>query len=596
MKVNVVGTQDWFEMRHLRRRLLDESVWIPLRASQYPVSEGRPGYEGFVEEFFGANTLMVPTGSVEAAEELEWTSIGIATTHRGRVDDDGDYSPSDIYKDWEGRFSGLFPVLVVEGNSDELPEWHLHQDLVATLRLKREGNVWLAIDEGYEEVARLTVAEDGAPVLLEFRANYLKDYLCARSMALRSVVYRSRVTVVAQTPTLPWPGGQHSETTDLDIWEGRVLEIHEGGMPFGEKVAVFHWFREDFDDDQDVPKLQAPHHDDSITSRSWEVADGGSLLYRVSGELWRNEWVEPGTASPRVREDKLPATAFFIVDAAGTKLGKDALVKTGRWLWFKPEVISSLSHRRGGSLTWYTAETGGVACSPDYPVHFGVNQLGLVTVYSKDIGRLPDWQQHAWASFNIAPEGRVSAELLDSQVRAEPAATVAPEGQLASRLESMDRAFEAHLGFKLFREHEAVPELLRKAHRFRATDEAGLLALAKDLNRLVTERIDSTSLRDAQKLPKDSKLGSIKLLEALLTTKLPLEDARELTAPAVGVYDLRHGDSHLPGSALSDAYALLGLDQSLPFILQGFHLVRAMVNCLEAIENAVVKHFSLTVP
>lgn len=585
-------SQAWFEMRQLRQRSLDEAVWIPLHSSQRLMLLGQPGYEGYVEEFFGANTIMVPTEAMPEFEEFGWSSLGLGVNYRGWVDDDGNYSPSDSYSERGGRFSGVFPVLVVEGNSMELPEWHLHQDLVVTLRLKREGNTWLAMDEGYEEVARLRVIADGGPSLLEFRSTYLKDYLNARGMALRSVTFRSRTIVVEQPPSLSWPNGRHSEIDESDTWEGRISAIHEGGMPWGEKTAVFHWFREGFDDEQDVPRLQSPVEDNSINSRSWHAADAGKRLYQVVGELWRNEWVYPGATSPRVRRDESPATAFFTIDAAGTKLGKNGLSEYDGWLWFRPGVINALADIRGGGLKWYTETTGSVSCSPDYDVHFGINQLGLINVYAEDIAHLPDWQQHAWVSFNVPPEGAVSVELLDSQVRAQPATTLAPEQLLETSLQSLDGSFEVKFGSKLFRDHDAVAELIRKSHRFRAIDEVGLFALAKDLNRLVTERLDISALRVAAN-SKDDRAGSIRLLELLLAKAIESESARKLTGPLVGIYGLRHADAHLPSSDHTGAYELLGIDRSLPYVHQGRQLIQSLVDCLADLEKTVSMHFSV---
>jgi len=71
-----------------------------------------------------------------------------------------------------------------------------------------------------------------------------------------------------------------------------------------------------------------------------------------------------------------------------------------------------------------------VGCSPDYTVHFGINSLGLLNVYAKDIGLLPEWQQRIWAGYNVGPDGKVSKELLASQIDAEPADTQAPEAFL----------------------------------------------------------------------------------------------------------------------------------------------------------------------
>src|SRR5439155_1361452 len=81
--------------------------------------------------------------------------------------------------DYDG-FPGMYLVLDQRGNAEEHREWHLHQDLTLTLRLKREGDIWVSIDEGYIEVAKLERNDDGSPRLLSVRASHLKDYLCAR--------------------------------------------------------------------------------------------------------------------------------------------------------------------------------------------------------------------------------------------------------------------------------------------------------------------------------------------------------------------------------------------------------------------------------
>jgi hypothetical protein len=59
-------------------------------------------------------------------------------------------------------------------------------------------------------------------------------------------------------------------------------------------------------------------------------------------------------------------------------------------LWFKPDLILALIDRRGGSLEWCTRETGGVKGSPDCRVPFGINSLGLVNTYAKDVALFPE--------------------------------------------------------------------------------------------------------------------------------------------------------------------------------------------------------------
>jgi hypothetical protein len=147
----------------------------------------------------------------------------------------------------------------------------------------------------------------------------------------------------------------------------------------------------------------------------------------------------------------LPPSVFFIVDEEGNKESKETLADAGKWLWFKPDVIMALAHRRGGALNWYTKDTGSVSCSPDHGVHFGINRLGLINVYAKDVALLPEWQQQIWAGHNIGPEGGVSEELLASQVRAEPADTQAPEEFLKRGIDVINTLAQEKLNISFFR-------------------------------------------------------------------------------------------------------------------------------------------------
>jgi len=573
--------QNWFEMPEVRRRKLANAVWIPLRAI-YRIEEiGNHGHAGYKSEFYGVGTLAVPTGNKREAEKLGWMDVGISYHHSGCVEE-GKYISADVYQDYRGEFSGLHLVLEQRGNSAENSEWHLHQDFVITLGLKCEADIWVRPDEGYIEVAKLSKREDGSPYLLEVRASHLRDYLCARGMALYVTSYRDRVEVIEDASDITWSENPIEESDDNDRWMGRVSAIHEGGMPYGEKTAVFHLVRTDVDLEEDVPVV-GPPTGDNVASESWTKEHTGRKLYRVEGELWRTEWIEPASQSPIVRGDEIPPTVFFITDAEGKQENRETLVGGGRWLWFRPEVMSALAHRRGGSLSWYTRDTGSVGCSPDYSVHFGVNSLGLINVYAKDIAYLPEWQQKAWSGYNISPEGKVSEELLASQVKAIPANTQAPEGFLAKGLSRLNHLAEAKLGITLIRQHDQIPDLIASAHRFRATDKEGLFALAKDLARLTADSIDAAALQKLVAPPKGTKWGSLKSLENLLATRIDPNHARAILSPLVGIYELRHADAHLASRESGDALSLVRVDQNAPYVTQGYQLLHACVSSIYGI-------------
>lgn len=565
-------------MKDVRRRKLATSVWIPLRAVHVIEKSGSYGYEGFKEEFFGAGTLAVPVEKKAQAEKLGWMDIGISHDHAAYVQDHK-YHPSDVYEDYQGEFNGIHLVLEQRTNSIEITEWHLHQDLVIALGLKRELDTWVSPNEGYIEVARLHRRNDGSPFLLEFRAEHLKDYLCARDMALYITSYRNREIITNDASHIAWHDSPLCESKEGDRWEGRAIEIHEGGAPFGSSTAVFQVTRDNFDTEVDVPTIERPPKGE-LNSRSWTKTHKGKKLYRIQGELWRNEWIEPAKASTRIRRDESPPTVYFITDETGKQESKETLRNEGRWLWFRPDVIMTLAHRRGGSLSWYTRYTGSVRCSPDYNVHFGVNKLGLINVYAKDIATLPDWHQKIWAGYNVSPEGGVSEELLSAQAKGIPASTQAPEEFLPKGLAILKKLSMERFGFSILRDHEYIPSLLENSHRFRAIDDSGLYALAKDISRLVTDSIDSAAIQTIVSPPKGTKWGSLKFLENLIALKVDAEEAKNFLSPLVGVYELRHGDAHLPSSQLDEAFSLVGVDRTVPHVHQGYQLLDACVSSI----------------
>lgn len=570
--------QNWFEMADIRRRKLNSSVWIPLRARKLEKS-GRYGYLGYRKEFFGIGTVAVPVDQKDAVSKLGWEDIGISHNHSGFCDN-SKYVTADVFEDYDGKYLGTHLVLDQHFNSADISEWHLNQDFVTALGLKREKDVWVRPNEGYIDVARLHRRSDGKPVLLEVRAEHLKDYLCARNMGLYATSYHSRDVVVGDDSFISWETRSSRDETQTDRWEGRVADIHEGGHPYGEKIAVFHASRTDVDESDDIPDISGVPTDQNIKSSSWEKNFEGKKLFMVMGELWRNEWIEPAKTSPRIRRDALPSSVFFIVDEQGNKETKETLADSGRWLWFKPDVIMALAHRRGGSLAWYTRDTGSVSCSPDCGVHFGINRLSLVNAYAKDVVLLPEWQQRIWAGHNVGPEGGVSEELLASQVRAQPARTQAPEEFLGKAIELINVLSQKQLNISIFGDHEFVRELLPRIHRFRAVDSPGLYALAKDVARVTADSVDTAAMQTIVGPPKGTKWGSLKTLENLLASKIDGNAAHSMMSPLFGVYELRHADAHLPSGELDEVMVLLKVDRSLPTIFQGYQLLHACVSSI----------------
>jgi hypothetical protein len=574
--------KSWFELTEIRKRRLGDAVWIPLMVSERLRDEGKFGYIGYVDEYYGLGSVAIPIARSEDAKKLSWNDIG---SHSQGIWATADYyKPADVFQYNDKEDLGVELALVQRFPTEDPPEWHLNLDVIFALGLKREGDFWLKPDEDYIEVARLRRHTDGHPVALEIKNDFLRDYLAARKMFLRTSMYRQRVVVVANVEDAGSPV-ERQESSDTERFEIHVSPMVEGGH-FGDATyAVFHVGRTDVDADEDVP-TPGPETATNTKSKSWHGKHEGRKLLHVSGELWREENILPVENSVRVRGDRVPSGLQFIIDAAGGKTAIEELndEDIGRWLWFRPEVIPAISNRRSGSFKWYTMDTGGVGLSGGNLTHFGINRIGLINVYAYDVARLPVWQQQIWAGHNVVPEGGVSEELLASQMRAEPAHTAAPEQVLGDVITSLNQLFYNEVGAPLFRPHAETESIMARISRFRPLIPGGFFSLAKDLMRVVADQIDVAALQRIVGPPKGEKWGSLKSLENFLATRVGAATAHELVGPLFGAYDLRLADAHMPKSELDDAYRVARVDPDASPIAQGFRLIASVVSTLMEID------------
>ena len=579
---------DWFEMKEIRKRRVSDAVWIPLRAVETVIEEGAYGYPGYRKEFFGSGSLAVPLDKRDAAQKLGWGDIGISH-EQGIWATREFYKSAEIYQYNENEDLGIELAMVQGFDGAEPRQWHLNQDLAFALGLLREGDSWVRPSEDYMIVARLRRDDSGKPVALEIKNEYLRDYLCARGFFLRITWYRARDAIVADLADAGSPE-EKLESVGAERFELRVFPVLEGGDIPG-TFAVFHVARTDVDPDEDVPR-PGPETNDNVESKSWHGERKGGTYLRVEGELWRDEEIEPAARSPRVRHDPIPTGIAYIVDASGATMTSEELddQDISRWLWFNPTVIPELFRHRGTGFEWYTRETGGVGCGPGSLTHFGVNAAGLVTVYAYDVAKLDLWQQRIWSGHNVAPEGGVSKELLSAQMRAVVAETTAPEEMLEELLGKLDPLFVAAIGSPLFRSHSGSERVHASINRFRALEQGGLFALAKDLMRLIADRIDLSPLQKIAPPPAKEKWGSLKSLEKFLATLVPEERARQIMGPLFGAYELRLADAHLPASGLKDSFGLAGIDPLAPSLDQGCSLIDNVARTIWTIGHIVHRH------
>lgn len=563
--------QDWILQKKETRRTFSKSTWVPLRAS-VENENGNVKNIGYSNEFFGCGSVAFSPENREIAEKLSWGDIGLSRTIAPYAYEDGFYSTIYEYQYNDKEPIGVhlvleLPLPVVGGR-----QWILNPDLVAALRLIKEGDNWVRPEENFVVVAREILDENGEQRLIEIKREYLLDYLAARNLALRLSYYRQRVENVASLETSDYAGIEgHQEERDGGRYELLVRDIND---VFGGSWAMFRTWRTDVDEEDDAP-VMGPETNENTDYESSQGQKGDYKGVRVEGEFWRDEWIDHQGTSTRVRGDADNNLPQFIVETDGTRLPSAELNSEdiGRWLWFRTSIINELLELRGFSLGWYTAETGGIKSTSGYSIHFGINSSDLITIYACDIARLPAWEQHIWAAHNVVPDGKVSSELLESQVKAQPASTHAVEDLFFEVMAMLENGFRDTFGVPLFTHDINRSEVLKHISRFASKDQASLLRLAKELVRVFSDRLDVRELRKLSTHSNKDKLGSNKLLEDVLAQKVGSEKARKIFGPIAGAYDMRVGDAHPTSSKIGDALKLAGIDDSSSYLRQGEQLI-----------------------
>lgn len=573
------STKEWFEMRDVTRTRLATGVWIPLHVSD-ETREHRVGEPNHWSEYNGIRTFAVLRKDRMAAEAVDWSQA--IQTHEPYINGKK-YYPVETLLSTSEKPIGVHLALIQNFLDNLESKWTLNQDLIFALNLLREGDNWLSPQDGYTEVAQLRRNASGKPIGLYIKPEYLKDYLAARKMALRIVQLRQRQATLRAIDTFGWAEKRFVEKRDGGSFVGSARPMG------GESVMVTQVGRTNSWSPDELPEM-GPQSDSNIVSRQRTFNRPQHGLHAIEGEFRREEWLEAAASSPRVRHDKVPSSVTFIVDGAGHRQSADQLndEDIGKWLWFKPGVVPAILSHRGASIEWYTRFTAGISLSSaSSSVHFGLNPKGFVVTYASDVARLLEWERVIWAGFNVAPDGGLPDELKQVQVEGEAANTQAPEEFFGKALVALDAASNSRWGWPLLREHASMEEIASSIHRYRALDESGFLALAKDIARLTADSIDSARLQTLITLAKGEKLGSLKSLERGLGTLVSSEEARSAMTVLVGVYNLRLGDAHLPSEKLREAFGLAGVSEEEPPLFRAAHLIHNVTAALFRIANLI---------
>lgn len=563
--------KEWILQTKETRRNFAKATWIPLRASNSN-EQGDSTKIGHVSEYFGAGSVAFPPEKRDIAENLSWSDIGIGHSVKPYAYEDGHYSSIEQYEYQDKEPIGIELVFEHYQPVVERRCWILNPDIVVALNLIKDGDNWVRPEENFAVVVREFVDEKGNHQKIEIKREFLIDYLAARNLSLRMSYYRQRVENVSQLE-----GGEYEQLEDKkEQRDGGRYELLIRSLKdvYGGSWSAMRVWRTDVDEDEDAPVMGPEDNDNTEFEKSSGNHDGFEGI-RIEGEFWRDEWIEHRGVSVRIRGDVDNTLPNFIVETDGERMTSAELndEDIGRWLWFRSSIINDFIALQGFSIKWYTAETGGLTSTSGRSIHFGINSSDLITVYACDIARLSSWEQHMWAAQNVVPEGKVSSELLESQVNAKPASTNAVEDLLFESMRLLEGGFQHEFGISLFKQDIDDLETKQLISRFASKDQATLLRLAKDIVRVFSDRLNVRELRKLSTHADKEKLGSNKLLQDILTQKIGVDKAKEVFGCIAGAYDMRVGDAHPTGSKIGDAIKLAGIEQDNSFMRQGEQLI-----------------------
>lgn len=534
----------WFEFKDIINKNIEDSVWIPLWWHQSAESEVKKPEIGYWEDLIFTQVVITSEDDKDELMSNECSSFNPSHANDSKRWNN-DYLRADTYYN-NNLPIGEYPVLYQDFGWKAPPKVYINQDLIFALDLIEEDGKWIRPSEGYDTVIRQTRNKEGVVYKVEIKSKYLKDYLCAKRMGAVFAAYHERVAIFKDVPNFGWPDGYGSEKklSEYARWNGYFQPMDDNGDIGLGKWSIFTSGYKEIKTD-DVPKFDPRNEDDEMYSESYEAKGNPVSRYRVVGELRKIEWIAPGAISTRAGDDDEVGLSFYS-GADGSLKSGDELSYPPQWLWFNNDVVNRVLQFRGSALTWYSSQTGSVSLNSDWKLHFGINRLGLINIYAKDIVELPCWQQEIWKGYNVTPDGGVSEELQMSQMKCKPANTKSAEVLFFENLKYLQDGFKwASRGTPLYKEEPPIDAMKKLIHRFVVQKNEDLCRLAKDIIRYTIESFNVAPLWPMVRKTKDEKkVGSMKIMERFLSKFISEDVAHDIMAPLFYLYDLRIADAH----------------------------------------------------
>ncbi|MGG6265473.1 hypothetical protein ACQ4M3_05645 [Leptolyngbya sp. AN03gr2] len=264
------------------------------------------------------------------------------------------------------------------------------------------------------------------------------------------------------------------------------------------------------------------------------------------------------------------------------------------YLYFRPEVLQKFLQVSGYRMFFHMRNWGIISLPSNVDtIDVGINSQGLVTAFAPDIANLSLSEQAYWASFSSLPSGEICEELFQTRMQQNPPYSPGVIDLVRDARSQLNESFQKQISADLFNDMEPSQQDLRRlsvgviTHQF-----TEVLDLAKILYGWIIETMQIDPLRQTLNTlggTLDKNLRQIKLLEKILMAKgLTEAQARSITAPLVGLNELRIGAAHIGSPELEPIFLLMGLSTTTEMPRFTWNLcVDSIANCLCSIASAL---------
>jgi hypothetical protein len=303
----------------------------------------------------------------------------------------------------------------------------------------------------------------------------------------------------------------------------------------------------------------------------------------------------------RAEESELP---MFIVNNEGKKqtLPQNGFIPnyiengigSFGYLYFRSEVLQKYLQISGYSVSFHMRNWGIASLPGDKgTVDVGINSQGLVNAFAPDIAKLNASEQAYWASFSSLPSGEVCEELFQTRMQQNPPHSPGVIELIQEVRTLLEEVFKKRYGLDLYNLITPNKAEMSKLSVGPITNQSvEVFALARILYGWVVETMQIASLRSCLStfgVTADNKIRQIKLLENILIAKgLEEVQAHSITAPLVGLNELRISSAHLGIIELQSGLELMGASKPPETMRAGWTLcVDAVATSLKSIAVAI---------